>query len=60
MKTLSMIAKPLSWASLLLIAVPPVLLFTGSITADSFQLKPMMLIGTVIWFVTTPLWMKGE
>jgi len=58
MKTLVSIAKPVSWASLLLIVVPPVLFFTGSIS-QSFM-NQLMLAGTLIWFVSASLWMKSE
>jgi hypothetical protein len=58
MKTLITIAKPVSWASLLLIVVPPVLYFTGSI--DATLMNQLLLTGTIIWFVTASLWMKSE
>ena len=58
MKTLIAIAKPVSWASLLLIIVPPLLNFNGSI--DSSLMNQLLLAGTVIWFVTASLWMKSE
>ncbi len=52
------IGKPVSWASLLLIVVPPLLNFNGSI--DSSLMNQLLLAGTVIWFVTASLWMKSE
>ena len=58
MKTLIAIAKPLSWASLLLIVVPPILHFKGSI--DSSLMNQLLMAGTVIWFATASLWMKSE
>lgn len=58
MKTLIAIAKPVSWASLLLIVVPPVLHFNGSINAT--LMNQLLLAGTIIWFVTASLWMKSE
>jgi hypothetical protein len=58
MKTLIAIAKPVSWASLLLIVIPPVLNFTGSVSAE--LMNNLLLAGTVIWFVTASLWMKSE
>lgn len=58
MKTLIAIAKPVSWASLLLIVVPPVLQFNGTINAA--LMNQLLLAGTVIWFVTASLWMKSE
>jgi hypothetical protein len=58
MKTLIAIAKPVSWASLLLIVAPPILLFTGSINAS--LMNQLLLAGTIIWFVSASLWMKSE
>ncbi len=58
MKTLIAIAKPLSWASLLLIVIPPFLHFSGSINAG--LMNQLLLAGTIIWFVTASLWMKSE
>lgn len=58
MKTLLTIAKPVSWASLLLIIVPPILHFTGSM--DAKLMNQLLLSGTLIWFVSASLWMKSE
>jgi hypothetical protein len=58
MKALLTIAKPVSWASLLLIVVPPILYFTGSMGAS--LMNQFLLGGTFIWFVTASLWMKSE
>lgn len=58
MKTLLLIAKPLSWASLLLIIVPPILHFTGSMGAG--LMNQLLLAGTFIWFASASLWMKSE
>jgi hypothetical protein len=41
-----------------LILLVSVLSFLGSI--ESTTVKTLMLIGTVLWFVTTPFWMKEE
>lgn len=57
-KNVIILSKPISWVSLLLIVVPPVLYITDSITADMMNL--LLLVGTIIWFVTAPLWMRGE
>ena len=57
-KNVVILSKPISWVSLMLIVVPPVLYFTDSITADMMNL--LLLAGTIIWFVTAPLWMRGE
>lgn len=58
MNTLKTIAKPVSWASLLLIVAPPILFFTGSLSQA--MMNHLMLVGTFIWFVTASLWMKSE
>lgn len=58
MKTLTTIAKPVSWASLLLIIVPPIMNFSGSMGAT--LMNQLMLAGTFIWFATASLWMKSE
>lgn len=58
MKTLLTLAKPISWASLLLIVVPPILYFTGTIAVS--LMNPLLLTGTFIWFITASLWMKPE
>ena len=58
MKTLLTIAKPGSWISLLLIVVPPLLYFTGSI--ESELMNQLLLAGTFIWFISASLWMKSE
>jgi len=58
MKTLLTIAKPVSWISLLLIIVPPVLYFTGTLCSE--MMNALLLAGTLIWFITASLWMKAE
>lgn len=58
MKTLITIAKPVSWASLALILVPPILFFNGTMTQAA--MNQYLLAGTIIWFVTASLWMRSE
>jgi hypothetical protein len=58
MKTILSIAKPVSWVSLLLIVVPPILYFTGAIQSSLMTL--LLLVGTFIWFISASLWMKSE
>lgn len=58
MKTLKAIAKPISWGSLLLIVVPPILFFTGSLAQP--VMNHLMLAGTLIWFASASLWMRSE
>ena len=48
----------ISYASLALLTVPALLYLTGKIPLDS--LKLLMLIATILWFVTTPLWMEKD
>jgi hypothetical protein len=48
----------ISYASLALLTVPALLYLTGTIPLDS--LKLLMLIATILWFVTTPLWMEKD
>ena len=57
-KNVIILSKPISWVSLMLIIVPPVLYFTDSVSAD--MMNVLLLVGTVIWFATAPLWMRGE
>lgn len=58
MKNLTAIAKPVSWASLLLIVVPPILYFTGAIGTS--LMTQLLLAGTFIWFISASMWMKSE
>lgn len=58
MKTITSIAKPLSWASLALIVLPPILFFTGAISHG--VMTQLLLAGTFIWFISASLWMKSE
>ena len=48
-------ARVLSWIALAGSIVPAILFFNGQITLD--QTKLWMLVSTVLWFVTAPLWM---
>ena len=57
-KNVIILSKPISWVSLMLIVVPPVLYFTDSITTEMMGL--LLLLGTIIWFATAPLWMCGD
>lgn len=52
---------PAKIASLLALAatiVPSLLYFTGSMEHDA--VKVTALIGTIVWFIATPLWMGRE
>ncbi|MGA0899545.1 MAG: hypothetical protein ACO3SO_03975 [Luteolibacter sp.] len=57
-KNIVILSKPISWVSLMLIVVPPVLYFTDAVTMEI--MNALLLAGTLIWFVTAPLWMRGE
>jgi hypothetical protein len=41
-----------------LILLVSILSFLGKI--DAINIKTFMLVGTVVWFVVTPFWMKEE
>lgn len=58
MKSLTTIVKPVSWLSLALIVVPPILYFSGSLSQAA--MNQFMLAGTFIWFISAALWMKSE
>lgn len=58
MKSITSIAKPVSWSSLALIVVPPILFFTGAISQET--MANLLLAGTFIWFISAALWMKSE
>jgi hypothetical protein len=53
------ILKLISLISIIvLILLVSILSFLGKIEVDS--MKMLMLIGTILWFVVTPFWMKEE
>lgn len=45
----------ISFVGLALVIVPACLYLAGS--TDKSQMKTLMLVGTVLWFVSAPLWM---
>jgi len=49
------ILKILSALGLIMTLVPSFLVFSGVITLD--MNKWLMLLGTILWFVTAPFWM---
>ena len=56
------ITQLVSWLCLIVLVVPSVLFLTGKLTSLD-QVKLIMLIATVVWFVSAPLWMwkvKGQ
>ena len=52
------IAKVASLVGLLATLVPCVLFFLGTLEFDS--MKWVVLAGTIVWFVATPLWMGRD
>jgi hypothetical protein len=58
MNSIRAFAKPISWSSLLLIIVPPIMHFKGAL--DHGIMNHLLLAGTLIWLLSASLWMKGE
>ncbi len=52
------ILKILSLIGLALNLIPSFLVFKGLISAD--QCKNLMFIGTLLWFITAPMWMNKK
>jgi len=50
--------KLVSLAALAFVTIPSVLYFSGMLSLD--QVKMLALVGTIIWFATTPWWMGRE
>jgi len=50
------ILKIVSYIGLALTLIPAFFVFTGSISLDAN--KNLMILGTVIWFVSAVLWQK--
>lgn len=48
--------KIISYLGLILTIVPSFLVFNGNITLDNS--KWIMLIGTILWFISAPSWMN--
>ncbi|MEO1049740.1 MAG: hypothetical protein AAFX87_03920 [Bacteroidota bacterium] len=55
---MSKIFKFIGLAGLILTIVPSFLYLTGSTTLDSH--KQVMLIGTVLWFISAPIALKKK
>ncbi|MBD3374122.1 hypothetical protein GF406_03725 [candidate division KSB1 bacterium] len=55
MKTL---LKIISYAGLALTVTPSFLVFLGTIDLSTH--KTLMLVGTLMWFLTVPFWMGEE
>lgn len=52
------IIKFISFIALALNLIPAFLVFQEIITPD--QCKTLMFIGTVVWFITAPMWMNKK
>ena len=52
---MKIVARLVSFVSLVGTILPPVLYFAGALSLPSTQL--WMLIATVGWFIATPIWM---
>ncbi len=50
-----LVAKLISWMSLIALIAPAILFLNGSMELD--QVKLVMLISTVVWFITAGMWM---
>jgi len=48
----------LSYIGLGLTLIPSILVFHGDISGD--QNKYLMMVGTILWFVTAPFWMNKK
>ena len=55
MKTLAQI---ISWLALAATIIPALMYLTGGIELD--RVKLWMLVATVVWFVTVPIWMGRQ
>jgi hypothetical protein len=53
-----LIAKLISWIALLGVIVPPCLYLAGSM--DLPVVKTWMLVSSLVWFVTVPIWMDRK
>jgi hypothetical protein len=54
-----LVVKLISWISLVALIAPAILFLAGRMELD--QVKLIMLMATIVWFVSTPLWMwKGK
>lgn len=53
---LKMIAQIVSWVCLIVLIVPSMLYLAGKMTSLD-QVKTIMTVATVLWFVSVPLWM---
>jgi hypothetical protein len=52
-------AKIISWISLVVLTAPALLYLAGRISSLD-QVKMIMSVSTVVWFVSAPVWMGNE
>ena len=52
------LAQIVSWLSLIGVIVPSVLYLSGQTTLPA--VKMWMLVFTIVWFVTVPIWMERK
>ena len=50
--------KIVSFAGLFLTLIPSIMVFSNGLDLDSC--KNLMLLGTIIWFGTSPFWMNKK
>ena len=55
---MSLAFKLVSLAALALVTIPSLLYFMNSTSHDT--VKMTALVGTIVWFATTPFWMGRE
>ena len=53
---LKVIAQIISWVCLVVLIAPSILFLAGKMTSLD-QVKSIMTVATVLWFVSAPLWM---
>jgi hypothetical protein len=51
-------ARVISWISLIVLIGAPVLLLAGRIELE--RVKSLMMISTVIWFITATMWFTAK
>lgn len=53
------VTQIVSWLCLVVLVLPSVLFLAGKLQSLD-QVKLIMLVATIVWFVSTPLWMWKE
>jgi len=56
--TFCRLMQAISWASIAAVVVPGLLFLSGTLELD--RVKLIMIAGTVVWFISTPLWMGRQ